>query len=147
MFGYVLAIVAMTCFGLGGILQKLADRKQCTPITFTASMFAFSALIMVLQIVFGRGADFLPARAVFWTAIPFGVSAALAIWVFQHGIRYGKIATSWVVINLSAVVPTVLSTIVYGESISVLKLTVLALIVAAIFLLYKDMTSESGGGT
>ena len=41
--------------------------------------------------------------------------AAIALWLFQRGLRYGRIATSWLLINLSSAVPTALSVIVYHE--------------------------------
>jgi drug/metabolite transporter (DMT)-like permease len=87
-----------------------------------------------------------PPKPIIWTALLFGISAVSAIWVFQHGIHYGKIATSWTILNLSAAIPAVLSTMIYKERMSPIKLIILMAIVLAILLLYKDMKDETSHG-
>ncbi|MDA2930414.1 hypothetical protein MYX84_10785 [Acidobacteria bacterium AH-259-O06] len=69
-----------------------------------------------------------------------GFLASTAILAFHTGLRYGqgKIATSWVVINLSTALPTVLSIIVYKEPVSLAKAVALVLVVVAMLLLWKD---------
>jgi drug/metabolite transporter (DMT)-like permease len=145
MIGYLFAVLAMLCFGIGGLLQKLADRKRCSALMFTVAMFAFSSMMMGLEVGFFRHAEFTPPRGIICVAIPFGFSAATSIWVFQRGIHFGKIATSIVVINLSAAVPTVLSVLIYREPMGPKKLSILLLIALALILLWKDMTEEDAG--
>lgn len=77
-------------------------------------------------------------------AVFFGALAVLAFWVFLFGLRFGKISTSWVFINLSAAVPAVLSTVIYREKIGFRKVMVLSLVVVSILLLWKDMREKSG---
>ena len=50
----------------------------------------------------------------------------------------GKIATSWVVINLSTSLPTILSIVIYKEPVSPWKIVGLILVVVAVLLLWKD---------
>ena len=75
-------------------------------------------------------------------AIPFGAGAALALWLFQRGLRYGRIATSWLLINLSAGVPTVLSVVIYHEPLSTRRISVLLLIVVSLALLWWDRKQD-----
>jgi EamA domain-containing membrane protein RarD len=79
-------------------------------------------------------------------AVPFGAAAAAALWLFQRGLRYGRIATSWLVINLSAAVPTVLSVVVYHEPLNQRKALVLLLIVVSLVLLWWDRKQDRGKG-
>jgi EamA domain-containing membrane protein RarD len=81
-------------------------------------------------------------------AIPFVVSASVAILAFQAGVKHGNIATSWLAINLSAGIPTVASILIYGEPVNTAKALALALIPVSMFLLWKDKKAqESASGT
>ena len=71
-------------------------------------------------------------------ALPFGVSASVAILAFQAGIRHGDIATSWLAINLSSGVPTVASILIYQESPGLETSIALCLIPLSMALLWKD---------
>jgi EamA domain-containing membrane protein RarD len=75
-------------------------------------------------------------------ALPFGASAAIALWLFQRGLRYGRIATSWLLINLSSAVPTALSVIIYHEPLTLKKASVLVLIVVSLLLLWWDRKQD-----
>jgi len=78
-------------------------------------------------------------------AILCGAFSGIAILTFQIGIRYGRISTSWLVINLSTIVPAVLSLVVYGEWKSGIKwqqLAGLALVLCSVFLLWRDKAVE-----
>lgn len=138
MLGYILALVSMISFGLLGIFHKLADRQKCTPFMITVVLFTTSTFIMAIWVLLFKNAQFVPPREVVTVAIPFGLTTVISLWVFQYGIRFGKITTSWVIINLSAAVPTVASTVMYDEPLGVRKLMILVLIAGAILLLWKD---------
>ena len=58
------------------------------------------------------------------------------------GIRYGKISTSWLIINLSAAIPAVGSVLLYHEPISTRKITILVLAVISVLLLWKDKQDD-----
>ena len=83
-----------------------------------------------------------PYRVVF-LAVPFGIAAAVALWLFQKGLRLGHIVTSWLLINLSTAIPTILSIVIYHEPLSSRKVLTLALIVASLLLLWWDRRSSS----
>jgi drug/metabolite transporter (DMT)-like permease len=119
--GYLLALVSMVSLSFVGILSKLAERRGCSPLATTSVVLAASTVMMLI----------------------YGVVTTLAFWVFLYGIRFGKISTSWVVISLSAVVPTILSTVIYRERVGWRKFVVLTLVVIAVLLLWKDVQAES----
>jgi len=148
MIGYLFALLGMMCIGTLGLLSKLSERKGCSPLTTTLVLFGGSTVIMALQVGFFKHANFLPPGKILWMAVFFGALAVLAFWVFLYGLRFGKISTSWVFMNLSAAVPAVLSAVVYKEKIGFRKLMVLSLVVVSILLLWKDMkerTDSSAG--
>jgi drug/metabolite transporter (DMT)-like permease len=142
--GYLFAVLAMLSIGVLGILSKLADRPDCTPLNTTLVLFGGSSVIMGLYVRFIQGETLNPPKMVSGTAIFFGALAVLAFWVFLYGLQFGKITTSWIFMNLSAIVPAALSTILYHEKLGVLKALVLGLVVLSIFLLWKDKQQESG---
>jgi drug/metabolite transporter (DMT)-like permease len=138
MLGYILALLSMISFGLLGIFHKLADRQKCTPFMITVVLFTTSTCIMAVWVLLFKNAQFAPPNEVIAVAIPFGLATVISLWVFQYGIRFGKITTSWVIINLSAAVPTIASTLMYNEPLGLRKVLILVLIAASILLLWKD---------
>ncbi|MFB3904006.1 MAG: EamA family transporter [Acidobacteriota bacterium] len=142
--GYLFAFLAMLSFGMLGILSKLSDRRNCQPLMTTVFLFAASTVMTGAAVVWGREADFAAPPLVVGVALAFGIITMLSTWVFLYGIRFGKITTSWVIINLSAAVPAILSTVVYGEKLGARKLVILLLVAGAILLLWKDMRDERG---
>lgn len=76
------------------------------------------------------------------TALICGAIALCALWAFQEGLKHGKIATSWLIINLSAAIPTIGSILIYREPISLRKAGILGLIVVAIVLVWLDRLED-----
>lgn len=141
--GYLFAILAMLSIGVLGILSKLADRLGCTPLNTTLVLFGGSAAFMAFYVGVIERASLVPPAFVTGTALGFGALAVLAFWVFLFGLQFGKITSSWIFMNLSAVVPAALSTAIYHERISALKALVLGLVIVAIVLLWKDKQDEA----
>ena len=131
-------------FASMGILHKLGDRCKAQPLSiallamFTAFVgsFAYAALSPPHSLVT------IPVRAVL-LALPFGACTAMGLWLFQKGLRFGHIATSWLLINLSSAIPTGLSVIVYREALSPRKILVLCLVVVSLVLLWWDRRTQS----
>jgi drug/metabolite transporter (DMT)-like permease len=113
--GYMFAVLAMLSIGVLGVLSKLADRKDCTPLNTTLILFGASSVFMGLYVSLVQRGTLNPPKVVTGTAIFFGALAVLAFWVFLYGLQFGKITTSWIFMNLSAVVPGALSAILYHE--------------------------------
>lgn len=140
--GYLFALLAMVSFGTLGILSKLSDRHNCSPLATTVALFGASTVMMGGAVLLWKQAQFAAPRMVVGVALTFGIITVLASWVFLYGIRFGKITTSWVIMNLSAAVPAVASAVIYGERMSPRRLLLLLLVAGSILLLWKDMREE-----
>ncbi|MEW5979468.1 MAG: EamA family transporter [Acidobacteriota bacterium] len=138
--GYFLVFWSLFSYGVLGICHKWAERRRCRPQPLSA-MLMFSAFVgMNLFVLIGRGYA-IPARALY-TALICGAIALCALWAFQEGLKHGKIATSWLIINLSAAIPTVGSIVIYHEPVSLKKVGILTLIVIAIVLVWRDRLED-----
>jgi drug/metabolite transporter (DMT)-like permease len=142
MMGYFYVFLSMISFGLIGIFAKFADARGCKPSSVYTLAYGWSLLFGVLFVVVFRGADFHVPPVVYAIALPFGVLSVIAGMVFMAGIQYGKISTSWLIINLSAAIPAVGSIIFYHERVSARKFAVVLLAVVSVVLLWKDKKSE-----
>ncbi len=129
-------------FSLIGIFAKVADTRQCRPGTLYFLMYGWGLASAAVLVSLLRHGDFSSPATIWRIAVPFGMLASLAGIVFQIGIRYGKISTSWLVINLSAAIPAAGSLIFYHEPVSMRKVAVLLLVAVSVFLLWKDKQSE-----
>ena len=140
--GHLYMLGALVSFSLIGIAAKIADTKHCRPAAMYSLVYLWALVLVAFWCVTARGAAFAVPALVWRVAIPFGMCAALAGIAFQIGIRYGKISTSWLVINLSAAVPTVGSVLLYHEPVSPRKLLVLLLVTLSMLLLWKDKKAD-----
>jgi drug/metabolite transporter (DMT)-like permease len=143
--GYLFALLAMLSIGLLGVLSKLADVYGCRPLNTSIVLFGSSAVLMSAVAVGGQGQNLVPPPAVWGTALVFGTVAILAFWVFLYGLQFGKITSSWIFMNMSAIVPATLSVVLYHERVSAAKEAVLLLVVVSILLLWYDKQQEAGG--
>ncbi len=131
-----------------GVLHKVADHRRCRPEAINLFIFLGGAIAMTALSAWRLG----PARMldvpkpVWVTATVCGILASLAILAFQRGIRYGKISTSWLVINLSMALPTVLSIMVYHEVITARRAIGLLLAVVTLIILWRERVREEASG-
>ncbi|MFM8984970.1 MAG: EamA family transporter [Planctomycetia bacterium] len=135
---------AAVALGMLGVFHKVADHRRCRPEAVNFFLFLFAGLLMAAWSVARSGLAqliFLP-RVALLTAAVCGLLASLAILFFQRGIRYGKISTSWLVINLSTIVPTVLSIVLYREAVSPRRALALGLSLVALTLLWLDRRQQ-----
>jgi drug/metabolite transporter (DMT)-like permease len=140
--GYLYMIISLTCFGFIGICAKLADMRGCKPVAVYTLAYGWSLLFGAVFVMFFRGADFRVPMVIYVIALPFGVASVIGGMVFLAGIRYGKISTSWLIINLSAAIPAVASVVLYHEQVNARRIAVVALAAVAVVLLWKDKQSE-----
>jgi drug/metabolite transporter (DMT)-like permease len=151
MSGSVFLILALLSLSGLGICHKVADFHRCKPSAVSMILFAAAASVLwsytLFYKVLGAHVGLFPpftGKAVA-VALFCGACAGIAILTFQVGVRYGRISTSWLVINLSTIVPAVLSLIIYREWEAGLKwqqIAGLGLIVVSIVLLWLDKTKE-----
>ncbi len=140
--GYLYMILSLCCFGCIGILVKFADLRGCRPSSVYAFAYGWCVLFGIGFVTLFRGGAFRVPGAVYAIAIPFGMMNALGGIVFMTGVRFGKIATSWLIINLSAAIPAIGSVVLYHEPVNARKVAVLALAALAVVLLWKDKQAD-----
>ncbi|MBV6433318.1 MAG: hypothetical protein IANPNBLG_03496 [Bryobacteraceae bacterium] len=131
------AFGAMGCYVVLGLLHKAADKANCRPAQINIFLFGWSALFALFAMI-AAGHYPAPPAAVWRIAIPSGACGATAIFLFQTGVRRGKIATSWLIINLSAAIPVFISIFFYGEHVSPGKLGALAAMLVSLILLWVE---------
>ena len=140
---YFYLAMAVCSLGILGVLHKVADHRRCGPEAINLFLFLWAGVILSTYCLFVIPGLFTqtPLKAVGVAAIC-GTLAGLAILNFQRGIRYGRISTSWLVINLSTIVPTVLSILVYHEVVSFRRALSLFLALVSLVLLWLDRRGE-----
>ena len=143
--GYWFMVAGLLSFAAMGVIHKLGDRYSCSALNIALFTMGTASIFSVILVVTSQRASLTAWNSrVPLTALPFGACAAIALWLFQRGLRYGRIATSWLLINLSAAVPTALSVIVYREKLGLRKAGVLVLIVISLLLLWWDRKQDRG---
>ncbi len=135
--GYIYALLGLMSFGALGIFHKMADTLKCRPSPVNALLYGWSLVFATLTLAVGPEGWNAPS-SVAMLALPFGVSASVAILAFQAGIRFGNIATSWLAINLSSGIPTIASIFIYHEPVGLKRAIALSLIPVSMALLWKD---------
>ncbi|MDA2926132.1 hypothetical protein MYX78_02670 [Acidobacteria bacterium AH-259-G07] len=138
--GHLFLVISLLALGFIGIFHKLADHFKCRPSAINLTIFFWAGVLSLSYILTAGQANLVletPAK-LYLVALACGFLASTAILAFQTGLRHGKIATSWVIINLSTALPTVLSILLYKEPVSLAKGVALILVVVAMLLLWKD---------
>jgi hypothetical protein len=144
----ILLMISLVSLAGLGVFHKIADCAQCRARPVTVALFLFSSTFFWIYVLgFKRGTALFPPFTVsaVGIAVLFGALAGISILAFQIGIRYGSLTASWLIINLSTFIPSVLSLVVYKEYQQDIKLqypAALILIAASIFLLWRDKTIE-----
>ena len=140
--GHLFLAISLIALGSIGIFHKIADHYRCRPPAISVTVFFWAGLLSLFYLLAVGDIGLISGMpgTLYLVAGACGFLAATAILAFQAGLRYGegKIATSWVVINLSTAVPTVLSILIYKEPVSPLKIVALVMVVVAVLLLWKD---------
>ena len=83
----------------------------------------------------------LPAK-VTGVAIGFGICAAVAILAFQTSIALGKVIVAWLVMNLSAGLPALVSIWIYRERLTVIKCVAFGIALVALLCLFQGKKQE-----
>jgi drug/metabolite transporter (DMT)-like permease len=135
--GFLYIVLSVAGFSLIAIAAKFADLKRCRPAPLCALIYAWAMAASGL-FALGTGRGLRAPVEVYGIAFLFGVSSIIGILALQNGLRYGKISTSWLVINLSAALPAAGSVLVYHEQVSPRKALALALVVVSVILLWLD---------
>lgn len=135
--GYLYILSSLACYSSLGILHKVAEVRFCRAEAVSILMCAWSLIILIsLDLAAGRSLQ--TPTHIGMLALPFGVCAGVAILALQSALSLGNISTSWLAVNLSAGIPTVLSILLYHEPVNVLKISALIAMGLAMVLLWKD---------
>lgn len=140
---YIFPFIALLGFGLLGIFHKVADHPACRPRMITMLLLLWAAVLTALYTLFINHSGFhhIPLRVILIGAAA-GVLSSLALFSFQASLRYGKISTSWLILNLSVGVPVAISILAYGEKMNIAKGFGLFLVLIAILLLWWDKKTD-----
>jgi len=139
---YLFMAIGLFSFAAMGIIHKIGDRFDAQPLPIALYALISAGLLSGVRVLWTHALSSSMPPTILLIALPFGASAGLALWLFQKGLRHGSIAASWLLINLSAGVPTVLSIIFYREVIGWKKALVLVLIVISLLLLWWDRRGQ-----
>ena len=140
--GYLFMFGGLLAFSMMGVLHKLAEVYKCRPRMINLLLFAWSTVFISAYVAIAPGVDAHTPAKVALIALPSGLGAAVAILSFQTGIQYGKIATSWLIINLSTGLPTAASIWLYHEKVDARKLIALVCMLGSMMLLWKDKRDQ-----
>jgi len=149
--GYLFLFLALVSAAGLGICHKVSDLRKCKPSAINVMLFFWASLLYWGYTIgfkaIGQHESLFPPftlKAVL-VAVACGICACFGILTFQIGVRYGRISTSWLIVNLSTLVPAILSLIVYQEwreQIRWQQPAALVLVIVSVFLLWRDKAVE-----
>jgi drug/metabolite transporter (DMT)-like permease len=145
LIGYVFLTATILAFGTLGIFHKVADHPNCRPKMTALLLHFWGGVLSSIYILMAdsHGFAFPPAVLVIGTCT--GLVASLTLFVFQTGLKYGKISTSWLIVNLTTAVPVLISIVVFNEKLSPSKSFGVVLVFAAIIMLWLDKRADLKG--
>lgn len=136
--GYLYLLLALTAFGTLGIFHKIADHPQCRPKMTALLLFFWGGIFTVTYTGITAPQQLEIPGKVMAIGAGTGIIGALTLFVFQSALRYGKISTSWLIINLTSAVPVLLSIYLFKEKLNPAKGFGVLLVFAAIVMLWLD---------
>ena len=139
--GLLFCFLGALSFGLLGTTLKAAERRNANASGLVVAAYAWPALVMLVRTLLLKSSGHTPGK-VFLIAVIFGTCAAVASWAFQVSIRMGKVTVGWLMMNLSAGVPVVVSIRVYREQLTSLKVIAFMLALVSVFFLFWGQVIE-----
>ena len=136
--GYILLLLGLLAFGMLGIFHKVADHPKCRPKMIALILLFWGGVLTTGYTAFfnPKGLEF-PIRVVLIGAGG-GTMAALALFAFQTGLKYGKISTSWLILNLATSIPILLSVFLFGERLNLGEAFGICLVLVAVLMMWQD---------
>ena len=140
--GVLMAVLGALCFGLLGCISKVAERKKCNPSALVMWVFGWAALVML-----GRSLTLSGRAPITWPitalAVACGICAAVAYLAFQTSIAIGKVTLGWLMMNLSAGIPALVSLWLYREKFTGLKAVAFGLAALSLLCLFQGNRLEA----
>ncbi len=84
--GYTYILLSLLSYSSLGILHKVAEVKNCRALSISILMCAW-CLVFLLAIVVARGKSLYPPLTIVTLALPFGISAGIAILALQTALE------------------------------------------------------------
>lgn len=140
--GLLMCLVGAISFGLLGCVSKLAERKRCDASALVVWLFGWAALIMLIRslTLTGKVPITWPIAGL---AVLLGIFAAVAYFAFQLSIAIGNVTVGWLVMNLSAGVPALVSIWLYSEKLTALKSFAFFLALVSLLCLFQGNRLEA----
>jgi len=139
--GLLFCFLGALSFGLLGSALKAAERRNANASGLVVAAYAWPALAMLARTLLLKSGSHIPGK-VFLIAVIFGTCAAVASWAFQVSIRIGKVTVGWLMMNLSAGVPVIVSIWMYRERLTILKVIAFVLALVSVFFLFWGQVIE-----
>jgi drug/metabolite transporter (DMT)-like permease len=136
--GHLFLFGSLAGFSLLGILHKVADHPSCRPRMITMLLLLWGAVLTAAYTAAFDPRGLRMPAAVLGMGAAAGGAASLALFAFQASLRYGKISTSWLLLNLCVAVPVLISITVYGEKLTATKVGGVVMVFVAIVLMWWD---------
>ncbi len=140
--GVLMSILGALAFGLLGCVSKIAERKKCNPSALVVWVFGWAVLAML-----GRSLTLNSRVHMTWPVVVLaaacGICAAVAYFAFQTSIAIGKVTLGWLMMNLSAGVPALVSIWLYHEKFTVLKAIAFGMAALSLFCLFQGNRLEA----
>lgn len=133
--GLLFCFLGALAFGLLACVSKVAERRNCGASALVVSLFGWATLAMLLR-TSSQSSGFKVPLKVIPVAVGFGICASVAYFAFQTSIKIGKVTVGWLMMNLSAGVPAVVSIWVYREELTPLKIVAFSLGLISILCLF-----------
>jgi drug/metabolite transporter (DMT)-like permease len=144
--GILFCLLGTLSFGLLGCASKGAERRNCQTGAFIAMVYVWAVVVMLIRTAAGPTHFSLPLKAVF-VAIACGSCSAIAYYAFQFSIGFGKVAVGWLMMNVSAAIPAIVSLFVYGEKLTRLKIFAFGLALISLALIFRGRRAEMAAET
>jgi drug/metabolite transporter (DMT)-like permease len=140
--GILLCVCGALSFGLLACASKVAERKNSNSAALVGWVFGWATLAMLGRSLMtaGQAHVTMPVVAI---AMVFGVCAAVAYFAFQLSIAVGRVTVGWLMMNLSAGIPAIVSILLYGEKVTLLKSVAFALALVALACLFQGHRIEA----
>jgi drug/metabolite transporter (DMT)-like permease len=105
-------------------------------------MCGWAALAMLVRTLMLPTGFHIPVK-VYPVAIACGICAAVAYFAYQTSITIGKVTVGWLMMNLSAGVPSVVSIWVYHEKLTAMKIFAFGLGLVSVLCLFQGQRIDT----
>lgn len=142
--GLFFCFLGALAFGLLGSVSKVAERRECAASGLVVGMCGWAALAMLVRTLMLPTGFHIPLKVI-PVAVACGVCAAVAYFAYQTSIKVGKVTVGWLMMNLSAGVPSIVSIWVYHEKLTPIKIFAFGLGLVSVLCLFQGQRIDVQG--